>query len=281
MPTSENSHIMTFLFIIILIISCCLLSLQLKKSITERKEKEKELDTLKRTCRDYQEQSKLTNFYLHNMSHEIRTPLNAITGFAQLITMPDNIIDQEKKTEYTEYILQNSNLLITIVDDILNISDIKSGKYMIDKKSHPLNSICTSSIASVKYKIPDHLQVSFTSDFPDDFTVNTDKRRVQQILINLLSNSIKHTREGSISLHCSKDENPGMVTFSVTDTGEGIPKDKADEIFHRFTKLNDTIEGSGLGLSICRTLAEKLEGKIYLDTQHTEKGARFVFTLPM
>lgn len=271
---------MALLFIIILVTSCCLLALQLRKSITERKDREKEVASLKEKCREYDKESRLKDVYLQNMSHEIRTPLNAVTGFAQLLAMPDDIISLEEKREYNDYIVQNTNLLVTIIDDIQNISEIKSGNYVINKSQYPLNNICTSAIASIKYKLPASILLSFTSDFDDGYTINTDMGRVQQILINLLSNAIKHTKEGSILLHCSKDEHPGKVTFSVTDTGEGIPLEKADDIFCRFTKLNDNVEGYGLGLNICRTLAEKLDGSIYLDKQHMGKGARFVFEHP-
>lgn len=241
----------------------------------------KEIVSLKHDLEEAKQESRLKDVYLHNICHEIRNPLNAVVGFAQLMALPDDIVSTKEKEEYNEYIAQNSSLLMLIVDDILNISDIKSGNFRINKTPAPLNNIGTSAIASVKYRVTDKVKLSFTSDFDDSFMLKTDVRRVQQILINFLTNAIKHTEEGSIVLHCSRDENPGMVTFSVTDTGEGVPLDKADKIFERFTKLNDFVEGTGLGLNICQTLAEKLDGKVYLDKTYRGKGARFVFTHPI
>lgn len=241
----------------------------------------KQIASLTQKLEEARQESKLKDVYLHNICHEIRNPLNAVVGFAQLVSLPDDIVSQKEKEEYNDYITQNSSLLMLVVDDILNISDIKSGNYKISKAPAPLNNIGVSVIASVKYRVTDKVKLSFTSDFDDSFMLVTDVRRVQQILINFLTNAIKHTSDGSIVLHCSRDENPGMVTFSVTDTGEGVPSEQADKIFDRFTKLNDFVEGTGLGLNICKTLAERLKGKVYLDKTYSEKGARFVFAHPI
>lgn len=241
----------------------------------------KQIASLTQELEEARQESKLKDVYLHNLCHEIRNPLNAVVGFAQLVSLPDDVVSQKEKEEYSDYITQNSSLLMLVVDDILNISDIKNGNYKISKAPAPLNNIGVSVIASVKYRVTDKVKLSFTSDFDDSFMLVTDVRRVQQILINFLTNAIKHTSEGSIVLHCSRDENPGMVTFSVTDTGEGVPSEQADKIFDRFTKLNDFVEGTGLGLNICKTLAERLKGKVYLDKTYSEKGARFVFAHPI
>lgn len=241
----------------------------------------KQIASLTQELEEARKESKLKDVYLHNLCHEIRNPLNAVVGFAQLVSLPDDVVSQKEKEEYSDYITQNSSLLMLVVDDILNISDIKSGNYKISKAPAPLNNIGVSVIASVKYRVTDKVKLSFTSDFDDSFMLVTDVRRVQQILINFLTNAIKHTSEGSIVLHCSRDENPRMVTFSVTDTGEGVPSEQADKIFDRFTKLNDFVEGTGLGLNICKTLAERLKGKVYLDKTYSEKGARFVFAHPI
>ena len=241
----------------------------------------KQIASLTQELEEARQENKLKDVYLHNLCHEIRNPLNAVVGFAQLVSLPDDVVSPKEKEEYNDYITQNSSLLMLVVDDILKISDIKSGNYKISKAPAPLNNIGVSVIASVKYRVTDKVKLSFTSDFDDSFMLVTDVRRVQQILINFLTNAIKHTSEGSIVLHCSRDENPGMVTFSVTDTGEGVPSEQADKIFDRFTKLNDFVEGTGLGLNICKTLAQRLKGKVYLDKTYSEKGARFVFAHPI
>ena len=131
---------------------------------------------------------------------------------------------------------------------------------------------------SIEYRVPFGVNLYYTTDIQDDHIVQSDGRRIQQVLINYLTNACKHTQQGEIHLHCSTSEHPGKLTFSVTDTGEGVPADKADIIFNRFTKLNNFIQGSGLGLNICRMVASKLGGEVYLDKTYTS-GARFVFVI--
>lgn len=225
-------------------------------------------------------ESKAKDMFVQNMSHEVRTPLNAVVGFAQLLAMPPEFLTQEERDEYAQHIQHNSNMLTMLIDDILNISDIKSGNYSITLNDHPLNALCNTALASVKYRVRSDIELRYESKIPDDFTVHTDARRVQQILINYLTNAIKHTQAGSIVLSTSLEEHPGMVTFVVTDTGEGVPIDQAKNIFHRFTKLNDYVQGTGLGLNICLMLSEKLHGEVFLDTSYTG-GARFVFCMPI
>ena len=115
----------------------------------------------------------------------------------------------------------------------------------------------------------------------DEYTIQSDSRRVEQVLMNYLTNAEKHTDQGEIHVHVSLKETPGMVTFSVTDTGEGVPPEKAESIFGRFEKLNTINGGTGLGLAICRKLATQLGGEAKLDTTHQAKGARFIFTHPV
>ena len=237
----------------------------------------KQIASLTQELEEARQENKLKDVYLHNLCHEIRNPLNAVVGFAQLVSLPDDVVSQKEKEEYSDYITQNSSLLMLVVDDILNISDIKSGNYKISKAPAPLNNIGVSVIASVKYRITDKVKLSFTSDFDDSFMLVTDVRRVQQILINFLTNAIKHTEEGSITLGFTGPDADGWCEFSVTDTGEGIPEDKASEIFERFLKLNSFKQG-GLGLAICKSVANVLGGEVALDTSY-HQGARFVFRL--
>ncbi len=218
--------------------------------------------------------------FIHNLSHEIRTPLNAVTGFAQLLSLPAECLSDSEREEYKEYVMHNSSMLIMLVDDILNISDIKEGNYTIHLQRQSPDSICNTSLQAVKYRVTSDVTLKYESSLPDDFTINCDQQRIQQILINYLTNAIKHTKHGTITLSASTTERPGHIIFAVTDTGEGVPPGKAEEIFHRFSKFNDMIEGSGIGLNICLTLAEKMGGEVYLDESYTG-GARFVFSLPL
>ena len=130
------------------------------------------------------------------------------------------------------------------------------------------------------HRKPEAVKLTFTSDVPDDFSFITDGQRTQQVLINFLTNAEKHTERGSILLHSSLTENPGYITFSVTDTGTGIPVDKMDSVFERFKKLDEFKQGTGLGLNICRIIAERLHGEVKVDKEYTG-GARFLFILPL
>jgi len=217
--------------------------------------------------------------FVQNMSHEIRTPLNAIIGFSQLLSLPDGCISKEEKREFSTYINNSTNMLMMLVDDILNLAEGEKGNYKVEIAPASCNQICQSAMTNVQYRIdPNAVNLHFTSEVDDNFTINTDGRRVQQILINYLTNAAKHTTQGEILVHCSLSENPGKVTFSVTDTGTGIPVDMQDDIFERFTKHDVLIQGTGLGLNICRTVAAKLGGEIALDKSY-KNGARFVFII--
>lgn len=217
--------------------------------------------------------------FLQNMSHEIRTPLNAMFGFSQLLGMPDGSFTEEEKAQYGQYIYNSYRMLEMLINDILDIADSEHGNYRIEIDSVKINEACQNAVQSVEFRVPAGVKLYFTSDFADDFTIQSDGRRIQQVLINYLTNACKNTQQGEIHLHCSETERPGQITFSVTDTGRGVPKEKAELIFSRFTKLNQFVQGSGLGLNICQTVAEKLNGVVYLDKTYTT-GARFVFAIP-
>ena len=132
----------------------------------------------------------------------------------------------------------------------------------------------------VQHIKPEGVELTYTSEVDDSFIIHTDQNRVEQVLINLLTNAEKYTSQGKIWLHCSLSENPGMITFSVTDTGTGVPAEEAEAIFERFRKLDTFKQGCGLGLNICRIIATNMGGNVALDTSYTG-GARFVFTLPI
>ena len=230
---------------------------------------------------EHSEQMK--TIFVQNMSHEIRTPLNAIVGFAQLLAEPDiaATFSDEEKMEYSRLIGGNADMLMTLVNDILNISDLESGKYKMNLHTNECNDICRFCLKDVEIRQPAGVKMYFTSEVDDTFTLYTDRQRVQQVITNFLTNACKHTSKGEIHLHLSLSENPGNVTFSATDTGTGIPADQAEAIFERFTKLNSFKQGTGLGLAICRMIANILGGEVRLDTTYTAGGARFVFIHPI
>jgi signal transduction histidine kinase len=233
--------------------------------------------------REANEKAELANAaktrFVQNMSHEVRTPLNAIVGFSQLLSLPDGSFSPEEKEEFSNHIINNTKMLTMLLDDILNTTAMDSGNYRITFEDGEAGFICQSAISSAEHRLQPGVTMTYVPQFEGQHLFRTDPRRVQQILINLLTNSCKHTTKGEIKLGCSLKENPGEVTFWVTDTGPGIPPDQAEAIFNRFTKLNDFVQGTGLGLSICRDIAGKMNGRVYLDTSYTG-GARFVLVLP-
>ena len=217
--------------------------------------------------------------FMRNMTHELRTPLNAISGFSQVLSMTDNMSVQEKK-EMAGYIVENTNIMTMLIDDIINSSAMDKNEYEVVMGEAECGQICRDSMATVEYRLQRGVRMRFKPSMPIPYELKTDARRVQQVLINLLTNACKHTVKGEIRLGCSLTEVPGMLSFSVEDTGPGIPASEAERIFERFVKLDSFVQGTGLGLSICRQIAQALGGSVYLDTGYTG-GARFVFNVPV
>lgn len=218
--------------------------------------------------------------FVQNISHEIRTPLNAVIGFSQLLCLPDGYNTEEEKAEYLGYVLNNSQLLTVIVNDLLSLSDVENGEFHINKAPVNLNECARMAIKSVELSVPPGVQLIRKPGLSEDMRVYTDGFRVQQVLINFLSNACKYTEKGSITISSSLVENPGYVTFAVEDTGPGIPRNMAKEVFERFIKLDNSKQGAGLGLSICRIIASNLKGDVWVDTEYTG-GARLVLIIPL
>lgn len=219
--------------------------------------------------------------FVQNMSHEVRTPLNAIVGFSQLLSLPDGTFTDQEKEEFSGHIINNSKMLTMLLDDILNASAMDSNQYKITLEDSELHFICQSAISSTEHRLQPGVTMTYEPESAEPFNFRTDPRRVQQILINLLTNACKHTQSGSIVLSTSLTAEPGYVTFAVTDTGTGVPPEQAEKIFERFTKLNDFVQGTGLGLSICRDIAGLMGAKVYLDTTWEGPGARFILSVPV
>lgn len=217
-------------------------------------------------------------YYIAHMSHEIRTPLNAIVGFSELQTMDD--YSKEDKIEFGKIIKENSDLLLNLINDILDISRIESGRVNVDLRQCDIVKLCHGCLVSVSRAKPlEH--VEYQEEYPvGKLEIKTDNVKLQQVIINLLTNASKFTKKGHIRLSFTVDEAANTITFVVADTGIGIPKDQAEAVFDRFVKLNKYAQGTGLGLSLCRIIVERLGGKIWLDTSYTG-GARFMFTTPI
>lgn len=218
--------------------------------------------------------------FVQNMSHEIRTPLNSIIGFSQLLCMPDGYNTDEEKSEYLDYVMNNAQMLMVMVNDMLNLSDMENGRYAVNMGPTNLNEIARMAIRSIDHNIPLGVAIVRQPGIDEDARYITDGIRVQQILVNFLTNACKYTTSGEIVIGSSLVENPGEITFYVADTGPGVPAEKAEEIFDRFVKLDNNKQGAGLGLSVCRLIAANLNGHVWLDTEHTD-GARFVLAFPL
>lgn len=224
-----------------------------------------------------EESSRLKSAFLANMSHEIRTPLNAIVGFSDVLSAGG--ASEEEQRGYFEIIRTNSDLLLRLINDILDVSRLEADRVILSLESCNVVQICQQVVASVAQARRSTNQFLFECE-REVVEMRTDVQRLQQVVINLLSNADKFTKEGTITLKLEPDTAGNVAVFSVTDTGCGIPLDKQKRVFERFEKLNEYVQGTGLGLSICKLTVEKWGGEIWIDPAYTD-GARFIFTHPM
>jgi signal transduction histidine kinase len=224
-----------------------------------------------------EEANRLKSSFLANMSHEIRTPLNAIVGFSGVLVNED--ITNEERAQFCDIIRVNSDLLLHLINDILDLSRIESGYMQFVEEKVEVVELCKNALRTSEYARRTEAVYMFESRLTR-LQMTTDGQRLQQVLINLLSNASKFTQKGFITLRLEADKAEGMVHFIVEDTGCGIPPEKAEKIFERFEKLNEYVQGTGLGLSISRVIVERLRGKIWVDTTY-DKGARFIVALPL
>lgn len=218
--------------------------------------------------------------FIANISHEIRTPLNAVLGFSQLFANDQIELTAEERKQYADLIMTNGNMLLKLVDDVLDMSKIEAGKLKFNIGEHDVVALVNTAakIAETNRKSED-VEIRVATSI-SHLTIETDRERLLQVLANLTTNAKKCTEHGSITIALEKQPKDDMISISVSDTGCGIPKEKAQEVFERFSKLDSFRQGTGLGLSICRAFVEELGGKIWVDTTYTE-GARFVFTHPI
>lgn len=224
-----------------------------------------------------EESSRLKSAFLANMSHEIRTPLNAIVGFSDVLSAGGS--SEEDQRGYFEIIRTNSDLLLRLINDILDVSRLEADRMTFAFHSCDVVQVCRQVVVSVAQARRSNNQFLFECD-QEEIKMGVDIQRLQQVIINLLSNADKFTDKGTITLKLEVDKNKQLATFSVTDTGCGIPLNKQSKVFERFEKLNEYAQGTGLGLSICQLTVEKWGGKIWIDPAYTG-GARFMFTHPI
>lgn len=246
------------------------LLISIERNITKDKQMEQELIDAKERA---EESDKLKSAFIANMSHEIRTPLNAIVGFSKIIAETQ---DPEERKSYYSIVETNNGRLLGLINEILDLSKIESGIMEFDLEPTNLATLCRDIQQTMSLRCQPGVKLLF-DESDSDLILNTDKNRLSQVLNNLIGNSIKFTKTGSIRFgyHLEKD----FLKFTVTDTGSGISPDKISKVFDRFIKGDNFTQGTGLGLPICKSIIEKMGGTISVVSNYGE-GASFTFTIP-
>ena len=244
---------------------------------------ELQLDAANKKLNEYEEKAKkaeqasrMKSLFLANMSHEIRTPLNAIEGFSRVMAETDS---PEDRMKYMEIIESNNGRLLALINDILDLSRVEAGEISIKKGMTDLNDLCHSLQNIFKFRCPDTVQLVWNK--PNmKVTLNTDANRVTQVFSNLIGNALKHTTKGSITYGYRLINDGTEVEFFVTDTGSGIDPNDIENIFGTYVSRDaDTQNGYGLGLALCKTIVEKMDGRISVQSRLGE-GSTFRFVLP-
>ena len=241
------------------------------------------LDAANKKLKEYEEKaakaekaSKMKSLFLANMSHEIRTPLNAIEGFSRVIAETDSA---EERMNYLEIIESNNNRLLSLINEILDLSRVESGEIVIKKAPTDLGKLFANIKQLFKFRCPDTVELVWNT--PNmTITMNTDENRLVQVLSNLISNSLKHTTKGSITYGYQMIDEGQNILFYVRDTGSGIAPEFIDHIFDAYvSKDADQQKGYGLGLALCRIIVEKMGGQISVQSTVGE-GSLFSFKMP-
>lgn len=225
-----------------------------------------------------EESNRLKSAFLANMSHEIRTPLNAIVGFSDVLASGGS--SEEDQRNYFRIIQSNSDLLLRLINDILDLSRLEADKVTLTPEDCDVVQLCRQALSSVEMSRRESGNRFVFETQTESFVLQVDIQRLQQVLINLLTNAAKFTKNGTITLQFEVEKEKNRVLFAVADTGCGIPKEKQKQVFERFEKLNEYAQGTGLGLSICKLTVDKWGGSIWIDPDY-ERGARFVVSYPL
>jgi signal transduction histidine kinase len=237
-------------------------------------------EQLKRETERANDSGRMKSVFLANMTHEIRTPLNAIVGFSDLLQA---IEDDNEKREMIRIIHNNCDMLLRLINDILVLSNVDTNAMQIMAEPVDFNSVFEDICHSLAQRVTEP-GIEFQKDSPGEpLLISIDKRRIQQVITNFVTNSVKYTRQGHIRVGYRLESHPSPLTSNLyvycEDTGTGIPEDQRQRIFERFVKLNDYIQGTGLGLSICKAIVDKCGGEIGVDSEEG-KGSTFWFRIP-
>ena len=216
--------------------------------------------------------------FLRSMTHEIRTPLNAINGFTQVLTMTGIEIPEAERLDFSQRIQENTRLLTNILDDLILISDTESGAALPDPEPCIAASIITQARDTIEPVVAQGVELKCSCTIPETEIITTHPHMINQILTKLLDNAAKFTTQGSITISLAKEDD--KLHFAVADTGPGIPCDKHDFVFERFSKLDSFVQGAGLGLPIARLVAERLGGTLTIDPGYSG-GAKFNLIIPI
>lgn len=236
----------------------------------------KKLDEYEEKARKAEKASRMKSLFLANMSHEIRTPLNAIEGFSRIMAETDS---PEDRMKYMEIVESNNSRLLALIDDILDLSRVEAGEISIKKSMTDLNELCHSLQNIFKFRCPDTIQLKWNRPTMN-VTLNTDANRVTQVFSNLIGNALKHTTKGNITYGYRLINDGTEVEFFVSDTGSGIDPKDLKNIFQAYMSRDAEVQnGFGLGLTLCKTIVEKMEGRIYVESQ-IGQGSTFRFVLP-
>lgn len=281
---NQRLFVLSAFFTLILLVSLYLLYRYYKRvnlfknELQEEKnalvESGKELQVMKEAAEDA---NRKKTAFIANISHEVRTPLNAIVGFSELLA--EGNWDAADKDAFSSTINANGELLMNLVNDVLDLSRLESGNVRFSATSLEIVAICEEMLKDVRRRALPGVKVTFTSPL-EAYELISDPYRLRQLLAKLLLNATKFTKKGEINLAYELHEEESVIRFIVTDTGCGIPLDKQKLIFERFEKLDDFVQGTGLGLPICRMIAHQFGGSLIVDPTYTD-GTRFIFTHPV
>jgi len=237
------------------------------------------LKQLKKAYEHALESDKMKTDFIRNVSHEVRTPLNIISGFAQIVSDENMEISKAELAEMSQMVIKNTNIITNQFDELIELSLNENTVEVPNIESVDINLLLDQVAGDFRGLVNNGVEIRVESTLPDEFCISTNRKMIARMVNILLDNANKNTTAGHITLKASaKDE---QLTLAVEDTGCGIDAKEAERIFERFVKLDNFKEGLGLGLTLCRMLARRLNGNVRLDTSYAGPGARFVISLPL